>query len=201
MLEHPGRAFQTRTAYHRQTLEDRELDWRSKPAAYKFYPYAPVITLPKPTPPAEADLDLWKSISARRSVRSYAVTPMTLMELSRLLWAGNGVTASFGQDFYRAAPSAGALYPIETYLVVNRVEGLEPGLYHYRVAGVDTWSAPSSRAATASNSSGREILAMRSRRRLWINGCAPRLPWSSRGRRSSREASGSTATARTAIST
>ncbi len=142
MLEHPGRAFQTRTAYHRQTLEDRELDWRSKPAAYKFYPYAPVITLPKPSPPAEADLDLWKSIAARRSVRSYAATPMTLLELSRLLWAGNGVTASFGQDFYRAAPSAGALYPVETYLVVNRVDGLDPGLYHYRVAGVDILERP-----------------------------------------------------------
>jgi SagB-type dehydrogenase family enzyme len=144
MLEHPGRAFQARTAYHRETMEDRELDWRSKPAAYKFYMYAPVIALPKPhaIPETQTHLDLWESMANRRSVRSYGTTPLTLLELSRLLWAGNGVTASFGQDFYRTAPSAGALYPVETYLVVNRVEGLDPGLYHYRVAGVDILERP-----------------------------------------------------------
>ena len=125
-------------------MEDRELDWRSKPAAYKFYTYVPVISLPKPLPMPEGEPDpgLWDSVAKRRSVRSYAAAPLTLLELSRLLWAGTGVTASFGQDFYRAAPSAGALYPIETYVVVNRVEGLEPGLYHYRVAGVDILERP-----------------------------------------------------------
>ncbi len=79
-------------------------------------------------------------------MRSFGATPLSLLELSRLLWASAGITTSFitphGQDFYRAAPTAGALYPIETYVVANRVEGLEPGLYHYRVAGVDILERP-----------------------------------------------------------
>jgi SagB-type dehydrogenase family enzyme len=138
MSGRPGRAFQAETGYTRDTMEDRQLDWRTKPAAYKFYPHVPVISLPKPaTDPEEEQLDLWKCVARRRSVRTYAQTPLTMMELSRLLWASSGITANFGQEFYRAAPSAGALYPIETYVVVNHVGDLEPGLYHYRVAGVD----------------------------------------------------------------
>jgi SagB-type dehydrogenase family enzyme len=71
---------------------------------------------------------------------------MTLAQLSSLLWASAGTTSSYitpqGQDFYRAAPSAGALYPIETYLVVNQVDDLEPGLYHYRPTGMDVLERP-----------------------------------------------------------
>ena len=48
MLEHPGKAFQNKTCYSRQAMEDHELDWRSKPPEYKFYPHAPVIALPNP---------------------------------------------------------------------------------------------------------------------------------------------------------
>ena len=117
-------------------------------AAYKLYTHAPVIGLPAPAPAPGEDPppDLWTCVGRRRSVRSFSAIPMTLVDLSRLLWASAGVTASFvtprGQDFYRAAPSAGALYPIETYVVANRVENLEPGLYHYRVAGVDILERP-----------------------------------------------------------
>jgi SagB-type dehydrogenase family enzyme len=148
MPEHPGRAFQQHTAYHRASMEERELDWRSKPPAYKFYAYAPVISLPAPAPAPDDDPapDLWTCVGRRRSLRSFGATPLTLVELSRLLWASAGVTSSFitphGQDFYRAAPTAGALYPIETYVVANRVDGLEPGLYHYRITGVDILERP-----------------------------------------------------------
>jgi SagB-type dehydrogenase family enzyme len=148
MLEHPGRAFQRDTSYRRNSLEERVLDWRNKPATYKFYAYAQVFGLPSPRSMAddEQPVDLWTCISRRRSVRSFGATPLTLLELSRLLWASAGITTSYitphGQDFYRAAPTAGALYPIETYVVVNKVEGLEPGLYHYRVAGMDILERP-----------------------------------------------------------
>lgn len=148
MLEHPGRAFQAKTCYHRNTMEERELDWRSKPPAYKFYSYAPVISLPRPgaAPDEPTPPELWKCIAQRRSLRSFASVPLSLTELSRLLWASSGVTATFttsqGQDFYRAAPSAGKLYPLETYLVVNSVEDLEAGLYHYRPTGLDILERP-----------------------------------------------------------
>ena len=139
MGEHPGRAFQEKTAYHRYAMEEYELDWRSKPPIYKFYPHAPVVSLPSaaPDPDEEPAPDLWTCVARRRSVRAFGAVPLTLVDLSRLLWASAGVTTSFitphGQDFYRAAPTAGALYPIETYVVVNRVEELVTGLYHYQV--------------------------------------------------------------------
>jgi SagB-type dehydrogenase family enzyme len=146
--EHPGRAFQRKTSYDRDSMEERALDWRSKPPLYKFYSYAPVFGLPSPSPsPGEQPgSDVLSCIGRRRSVRFFGATPLTLVELSRLLWSSAGLTASFitpqGQDFYRAAPGAGALYPIETYVVVNKVDGLEPGLYHYRVAGADILERP-----------------------------------------------------------
>ncbi|MCL5736792.1 MAG: SagB/ThcOx family dehydrogenase [Actinobacteria bacterium] len=148
MVEQMGRAFQSRTGYYRKAMEEYELDWRSKPQPYKFYPYAQVISLPNPTQALEAGTvtDLWTCIAQRRSVRSFGTAPLTTDQLSRLLWASAGTTSSFstptGQGFYRAAPSAGALYPIETYVVVNRVEDLEPGLYHYRVTGLDILERP-----------------------------------------------------------
>ncbi len=143
-----GRAFQEGTSYYRDSLEERTLDWRSKPPLYKFYSYAPVFGLPSPAPAPDEQPgpDVLTCIGRRRTVRSFGATPLTLLELSRLLWSSAGVTAAFigpqGQDFYRAPPAAGALYPIETYVVVNKVEGLEPGLYHYRVAGSDILGRP-----------------------------------------------------------
>ena len=63
-------------------------------------------------------------------MREYARAPLTLGEVSQVLWAAQGVTD--GKEGLRAAPSAGALYPLEFVLVVGEVEGLEPGTYRYR---------------------------------------------------------------------
>lgn len=148
MSEKQGRTFQDSTRYQRASMEDRQLDWQTKPDTYKFYTHAPVVSLPVPDlgPEDGLDFDLWSCIGRRRSVRSFGATPVTLLELSRLLWASAGITKSYigphGQEFYRATPTAGALYPIETYVVVNKVEDLEPGLYHYRVAGHDMLERP-----------------------------------------------------------
>jgi len=148
MSEHAGRASHESTSYHRDSMKEHELNWRTKPSTYKFYNYAPVFSLPSPAPALDEDPspDVWTCVGRRRSVRSFEASPLTLVDLSRLLWASAGVTSSFitphGQEFFRAAPTAGALYPIETYVVVNRVEGLQPGLYHYRVTGLDILERP-----------------------------------------------------------
>jgi SagB-type dehydrogenase family enzyme len=148
MPAHPGKAFQSKTVYHRDAMEDVELDWRTRPQQYKFCPHASVISLPQPVRSAKSaeHLDIWQSISERRTVRFFDEGPMALEQLSQLLWASAGTTAAYvtphGQDFHRAAPSAGALYPIETYVVANRVTGLEPGLYHYRATGLDILERP-----------------------------------------------------------
>lgn len=102
--------------------------WGVQPARTKDYPGAARIVLPPVIAPP--DLSVARAIDRRRSLRDYAGRPVTTGELSWLLGAASGITGPGG---LRAAPSAGAQYPIETYVVASRVEGLEPGIYHYAV--------------------------------------------------------------------
>jgi len=74
--------------------------------------------------------DIWRAMAGRRSIRSFEDTSITLEQLARLLWAAQGVTAMPGRHLLRTAPSAGATYSCETYVLVRNVEGLEPGSYH-----------------------------------------------------------------------
>ena len=67
-----------------------------------------------------------------RSVRAYAPEPLALADLSQLLWAAQGTNRPDGK---RTAPSAGALYPLEVYVVAAKVRGLAPGNYKYRTRG------------------------------------------------------------------
>jgi len=104
-------------------------DWGRQPPPTKTYPTASRIPLPDPS--GWQALSLEQAIAARRSVRDYTAQPLTLDDLSRLLHAAQGITEP--RRGFRAAPSAGALYPIELYPVVRDVAGLEPGIYHYAV--------------------------------------------------------------------
>jgi SagB-type dehydrogenase family enzyme len=65
----------------------------------------------------------------RRSVRSFAAVPLKLSEAAQLLWSAQGIT---DRDGLRTAPSAGALYPLEIYLVAGDVNDLPSGVWHYR---------------------------------------------------------------------
>jgi SagB-type dehydrogenase family enzyme len=91
---------------------------------------AKVIKLPEPQYDSEVSLE--KSLLERRSIRSYTGQPLTLEEVSQLLWAAQGVTDPAG---YRTAPSAGALYPLELYIVAGDVEDLPAGVYRYQPDG------------------------------------------------------------------
>jgi SagB-type dehydrogenase family enzyme len=84
------------------------------------------ITLPEPV--YDSDTSLEEALLARRSVRSFREEPITLQQLSQILWAGQGITDPSGK---RTAPSAGALYPLKLYIVVGNVEGLAAGVYEY----------------------------------------------------------------------
>ena len=75
------------------------------------------------------NVSLEETLLNRRSVRQYTGEALTLEEVSQLLWAAQGITASWGG---RTAPSAGALYPLEVYLVAGNVKGLAPGVYKYK---------------------------------------------------------------------
>ena len=81
-----------------------------------------------PGPKISGGISIEEAIKGRRSVRDYTSESVTPEELSQILWAAQGIT---GKSRGRAAPSAGATYPLELYVVVERVTGLDPGLYHY----------------------------------------------------------------------
>ena len=85
-----------------------------------------VIRLPEPKYDGKVSVEA--SLRKRRSVREYLADPLTLTEVSQLLWAAQGIT---GQEGKRTAPSAGALYPLEVYVVAARVQNLLPGVYKY----------------------------------------------------------------------
>jgi SagB-type dehydrogenase family enzyme len=84
-----------------------------------------------PAPSTDGGAPVWDVLSGRRSVRHYAERPMSLEVLSQLLWSTHGITGRAGATELKNAPSAGACYPIDAYIVVNNVTGLEQGLYRY----------------------------------------------------------------------
>jgi len=85
-----------------------------------------------PEPRYDSEVSLEESLVKRRSVRDYAGEPLTLEEVSQLLWAAQGTTADWGG---RTAPSAGALYPLEVYVIVGDVRNLAAGVYRYDPKG------------------------------------------------------------------
>ena len=131
MPEGIGDAFQKSTKHSRERLLGGYLDWANKPDTYKKYPSARMIKLSLKFP--SQTLPVGEAVKLRRSIRSFSPNPLSLDDLSFLLWASTGVQRKEqGYDF-RTVPSAGALYPIETYLIVNNVEDLEKALYHYNI--------------------------------------------------------------------
>jgi len=134
-VESPYKIADVGVLYHRwskpgysQTM-GAPSNWGGQPERYKTYADAKRIALPDPH--GYRGLSLAEAVEARRSRRDYSAEPMTLAELSCLLYAAQGITEP--QGGLRAAPSAGALYPIELYAAAHNVAGLEAGVYHYAV--------------------------------------------------------------------
>jgi len=125
-----GERFHKGTRYFRESMEGGGLDWDSQPEPYKEYPDSERVPLP---PPKGSTATLEDVLKRRRSVRLYRDRPLDLEQLSYLLWASTGISKEVKGSAYRTAPSAGALYPLETYLVVNDVEGLDKGIYHHNI--------------------------------------------------------------------
>lgn len=86
---------------------------------------------PLPKPSFQGKVSVEKAIKERRTIRDFKERPLSLTYLSQLLWAAQGITDP--KEGKRAAPSAGALYPLDIYVVIgeNGVEGMESGVYHY----------------------------------------------------------------------
>ena len=126
-----GDIFQKETKYLRGKLGGGPLLWSTKPETYKHYPNLPKITFDPPS--KQGGIPLWEAVSTRRSIRDFRSQPLKKSQLSQLLWASQGITAKYMGYELRAAPSAGALYPVETYLAIHNVETIDSGIYHYEV--------------------------------------------------------------------
>ncbi len=132
-LEKYGEDFQEKSKYIRNNLPQHQLDWSKKPDSFKTYPNA-IKTIKLPDPEFDKEINFWQVILNRQSTRKFKKESITLKQLSLLLFGMGGLTRIFPQVAFRTVPSAGGLYPIEVYLVVNDVENLNQGIYHYNIA-------------------------------------------------------------------
>jgi SagB-type dehydrogenase family enzyme len=132
-MEGIGDRFQQETKYHGDRMHRHGLDWSNIPERYKEYPGKKRLDLPDPVHAVGTSLD--EALRVRKSVRHYSREPVALEQLSYLLWASTGIQRIERGYEFRTAPSAGALYPLETYVAVSNVSGLGQGIYHYSVKG------------------------------------------------------------------
>jgi SagB-type dehydrogenase family enzyme len=121
-----GERFQEETKYFRPSAVYRSPEKKVGSSSARI--------IPLPDPEISSGPGLWEAFSRRRSIRDYSRRPLLLQELSNLVWAAQGITLKAPSPLFRTVPSAGALHPIDTYLVVNRVTDLTPGVYWLNVA-------------------------------------------------------------------
>ncbi len=130
-----GDAFFHKSRYTRGKLPSHNLDFSTKPDEFKVYEN-PLkrVALPKDF---KFERNEFKHLLVeRRSRRRFSREPITMQELSTLLKYTSGITTDVFDDAgfnFRHVPSAGGLYPYETYIVANNIEGLDKGIYHYSV--------------------------------------------------------------------
>lgn len=130
MGQNVGDDFQTETKYLRTKRLGGNLDWANKPETYKNYPSSKTVQLPSEF---RETLNFTEVLRKRKSTRSFSTQPLSLVDLAYLLWASTGIQRIERGYEFRVAPSAGALYPIETYIAANNVEDLARGIYHYNI--------------------------------------------------------------------
>jgi SagB-type dehydrogenase family enzyme len=128
-----GDDFQQKSKYFRGNLPRHQLNWLKKPKTFKTYPNAlKIIKLPDPE--LDKDIPFWNVILNRHSTRKFKDEAITLSKLSIFLFGMTGLTRIFPQYAFRTVPSAGGLYPIEVYVVINNINNLERGIYHYNIS-------------------------------------------------------------------
>ncbi len=128
-----GDDYQRLSRYSRETIGGKSMDWDRKPPLYKQYP-ANLKRFDLEKPDRSGGEPLYHLLQQRRSVRNYNPDKVSGSKFSQVLWASQGITLSTEYHQFRTAPSAGGLFPIETYCVVNNVDGFPAGVYHYQVS-------------------------------------------------------------------
>lgn len=133
MKEGIGHRFMRETAGDDLSPSDQSMGLPQPLLELPYEGKGQIIRLPNPDSLAVPSLDLWTAINLRNTIRDYASTPLTLDELSYLLWTTQGIKGIVNGEYtFRTVPSAGARHAIETNLLLNRVEEVTSGLYRYR---------------------------------------------------------------------
>jgi SagB-type dehydrogenase family enzyme len=162
-----GDQFQQETKYFPDEMIGGTMRWSERPKPYKTYPDNVKVVLPSFEPGRPMTLE--EALNERKSVRAFRPRPISMGQLGYLLWASTGVQrAEHGCEF-RTAPSAGALYPIETYIVANEVRDLDPGVYHYGIKdhGLEQVRAGDQRQRIAAAALGQGMCAAASAVFVW----------------------------------
>jgi hypothetical protein len=132
MSDNIAKEFMRKTIHASLSPSGEQLGLPQPPLELPFSETARRIALPKPPFSRIPPLDVRRAIEARRSVREYRAAPLTMAELSFLLWCTQGVQQVTDRPAtLRPVPSAGARHAFETYLLLNRVEGVPAGLYRF----------------------------------------------------------------------
>ena len=126
-----GRKFMELTTYGVMDDAPQRSGGIQPPLEIPVAPGEELIALPDHHVAQASSMSLVDAIEHRRSLRSYSDESISLAELSYLLWCCQGVQQAFPKHSLRTVPSAGARHAFETYVLVNRVQGLMPGLYRF----------------------------------------------------------------------
>ncbi|WP_243414691.1 SagB/ThcOx family dehydrogenase [Sporosalibacterium faouarense] len=127
-----GQEFMEQTYYKNSEESDQDKGIEQPPLQLPYDEKANLIDLPEAKDIQIENISLRKSIERRKSLRKYSELPLTLEELSYLLWCTQGVKEIVSRpSTLRTVPSAGARHAFETYLMIRNVTGLKKGLYRY----------------------------------------------------------------------
>ncbi len=126
-----GKKFVDKTKYSYLGKSDQSFGQPQPPAELAYDPDALIIELPLPQDHDVYTADLTTAIQHRKSIRQYSTVPLSLGELSYLLWCTQGVKEVVSGRTMRTVPSAGSRHALETWLVVQNVVGVQPGLYRF----------------------------------------------------------------------
>ena len=132
MKKNAGLEFLKKTQYTHMDPSDQSRGLPAPPLELEYDKSKSLIPLPKKSDLKIENVPLQKCIESRQSVRKYSPEDLTLEELSWLLWTTQGIKSVERKTVtLRNVPSAGARHAFETYLLVNRISGLQPGIYRY----------------------------------------------------------------------
>jgi SagB-type dehydrogenase family enzyme len=131
MMSSIGKEFMEKTKFQYLDRSDQSRNLPQPPLEMEYDASRPVRDLPGHENIKIRSFDLRHAIEGRRSIRRYSHEPLTIEELSYLLWVTQGVVQVTPGATFRNVPSAGARHALETYLLINNVRDVPEGIYRF----------------------------------------------------------------------